>query len=271
MFTATDLSVHSNKDDDRNKAGVATTCSQRGNSSMRIRSIVAGLCLVFSLLVFSLGAENIEGTVVIRKQLTKRRVTAAVPLYERGPGASLAADNEEDPLAAERARVAVWLEGSGLKSALARTDAKIEQKDRRFIPEIIVISAGAKVSFPNLDPIFHNVFSLSKVRAFDLGNYPRGETRTVTFPTAGIVYLNCHLHSNMAATIVVTPNQWNTMGDRAGKFALHDVPPGEYTLVAWHKTAGFFRQPVRLAAGQDVKTEFLIPLNADGSRLRPDR
>jgi plastocyanin len=233
---------------------------------MSIRGLIAGL-----LLAFSLHATSIEGTIVIRKQLTKRRVTAAVPLYQRGPGADLTADTEDDPLAAERGRVAVWLEGPELKSAVAQTTAKMEQKDRRFIPEIIVIPAGAKVSFPNLDPIFHNVFSLSKTRAFDLGNYPRGETRTVTFPTPGIVYLNCHLHSNMAATIVITPNRWNTMGDRAGKFALNDVPPGEYTLVAWHKTAGFFRQPVRITAGQDVKTEFLIPLNADGSRLRPDR
>jgi len=221
----------------------------------------------------SLHAETIEGTIVIRKQLTKRRVTAAVPLYERGPGVGLKADSEEDPLAAERARVAIWLEGSGLKASGdgLETSARIEQKDRRFVPEIVIIPTGAKVSFPNLDPIFHNVFSLSKPRAFDLGNYPRGETRTVNFPAPGIVYLNCHLHSNMAATIVVTPNRWNTMGDRAGKFALNDVPPGEYTLVAWHKTAGFFRQPVRITAGQDVKTEFLIPLNADGSRLRPDK
>ena len=234
---------------------------------MKLPCIISGL-----LLVLSLHAAEIEGTIVIRKQLTKRRVTAAVPLYQRGPGPSLTADTEEDPLAAERARVAVWLEGPGLKSGGddARTGARIEQKDRRFIPEIIVISSGATVSFPNLDPIFHNVFSLSGTRAFDLGNYPKGDTRTVAFPTAGIVYLNCHLHSNMAATIVVTPNRWNTLGDRSGKFVLKDVPPGEYTVVAWHKAAGFFRHQLQITEGHDVKTEFLIPLNADES-LQPNR
>ena len=235
---------------------------------MKFPGIISGL-----LLVLSLHAADIEGTIVIRKQLTKRRVTAAVPLYQRGPGAGLTADAEEDPLAAERARVAVWLEGPELKPGGddAWTGARIEQKDRRFIPEIIVIPSGATVSFPNLDPIFHNVFSLSGARAFDLGNYPKGETRTVAFPTAGIVYLNCHLHSNMAATIVVTPNRWNTLGDRSGKFVLKDVPPGEYTAVAWHKAAGFFRHRVRVTDGNDAKTEFLIPLNADGSRLQPDK
>ena len=107
-----------------------------------------------------------------------------------------------------------------------------------------MIQAGAKVSFPNLDPIFHNVFSLSGAKTFDLGNYPKGDTRMVIFPEPGIVYVNCHLHPNMTATIVVDAKQWNTKADRDGHFVLPDVPPGKYTVVAWHKAAGFFRQQV---------------------------
>ncbi len=126
---------------------------------------------------------------------------------------------------------------------------------------------GRKCSFPNNDPIFRNVFSLSGPRTFDLGNYPKGDTRIVAFPEPGIVYVNCHLHSNMTATIVVAPNRWNARADRDGRFELPDVPPGKYTIVAWHKAAGFFRQPVVVAAGRDEHVEFLIPVDENGRRI----
>jgi plastocyanin len=214
-----------------------------------------------------LRAGNIEGNVVIKRQLTKRRVTASVPLYQRGPGVALGADPDEDPVAAERARVVIWLEGIAEPSADPPKTVKMEQENRRFLPDTLVIPAGGKVSFPNLDPIFHNVFSLSRPKAFDLGNYPKGDTRVVIFPEPGIVFVNCHLHPNMTAVIVVAPNRWNTRSDRAGHFQLSDVPPGEYTAVAWHKAAGYFRQQVRIEAGHDARIEFLIPLDVDGSRL----
>jgi hypothetical protein len=147
----------------------------------------------------------------------------------------------------------------------------MEQTNRRFSPETLVIEAGAKVSFPNHDPIFHNVFSLSGPKTFDLGNYPKGDTRVVMFPEPGIVYVNCHLHPNMTATIVVAPNRWNTRVDREGQFELQDVPPGKYTIVAWHKAAGFFRQTVEVAAGRDERVEFLIPIDENGRTLGTQR
>jgi plastocyanin len=218
-------------------------------------------------------AARIEGTIVIRKKLTKRRVTAQVPMYQRGPAVELSADREEDPLAFERSRVAVYLEGRFPPQASA-TDAvekplvvTMAQTNRRFSPETVVIQAGSTVSFPNNDPIFHNVFSLSGPKTFDLGNYPRGDTRMVMFPEPGIVYVNCHLHPNMAATIVVTPNRWNAQADRDGRFALQDVPPGKYTIVAWHKAAGFFRRTVVIEAGRDEHVEFLIPIDENGRSL----
>lgn len=203
-------------------------------------------------------AESINGTVVVTKKLTKRRVTASLPLYQRGTAVELAPDTPEDSLAFERQRVVIWLEGRHPATPITAT---LDQQNRRFTQDTIVIPAGSKVSFPNLDPIFHNVFSLSKAKSFDLGNYPKGEARTVTFPEPGIVYVNCHLHSNMAATIVVTPNQWNARADQDGQFGLHDVPPGEYTVVAWHKAAGFFRKQIKLLPGQNASLEFLVPLS----------
>ncbi len=216
-------------------------------------------------------AERIEGTVVIKKKLTKRRVTAEVPMYQRGTGVALAADAEEDPLAFERSRVAVWLEGPLSRDAPSGVAARLDQTNRRFSPELLVIQAGSKVSFPNNDPVFHNVFSLSGPKSFDLGNYPKGDTRYVTFPEPGIVYVNCHLHPNMAATIVVAPNKWNTLADREGRFELEDVPPGKYTVVAWHKAAGFFRQVVTVSEGHSQQVDFLIPIDENGRTLESHR
>jgi plastocyanin len=213
------------------------------------------------LLCLPLGAESITGTVVIKRKLTPTRVTAAVPLYQRGTTVELGGDPETDPLAIERSHVVVYIEGSG--PAGERVTEKMEQQNRRFMQETVVIPVGSAVSFPNLDPIFHNVFSLSKAKSFDLGNYPKGDSRTVTFTQPGIIYVNCHLHPNMTGTIVVTPNRWEAKPDRDGHFRIDNVPPGKYTIVAWHKTAGFFRHEV--AAGGTV--EFLIPLAADGTPL----
>jgi plastocyanin len=222
-----------------------------------------------------LKAVNIDGTVVIRKKLTRRRVTAQVPLYQRGTAVELGADPEQDPLAFERSRVAIYLEGQfpeehGASDALMApaAPAKMEQTNRQFVPETLVIQAGSKVSFPNLDPIFHNVFSLSGAKSFDLGNYPKGDTRVVTFSEPGVVYVNCHLHSNMTGTIVVTPNRWHTKADRDGRFELQDVPEGKYTIVAWHKAAGYFRQTVTVAAVMEP-IEFLIPVDDQGRTLAP--
>ena len=114
-----------------------------------------------------------------------------------------------------------------------------------------------------MDAIFHNVFSLSKPRSFDLGNYPKGQTRKVVFPVPGIVYVYCHLHPNMAASIVVTPNQWSAKADEDGNFHLAGVPPGKYTAVAWHKKAGFFRQTVVVTENGAPALRFVIPFAAD--------
>lgn len=205
---------------------------------------------------------GIEGTVVVQRRLTKAKVTAAASTYSRGVSVELHADASQDVLAFERSHVVVYLEGS-----LASTPGtgSMEQKDRQFIPDMLVVPAGSTVSFPNLDPIFHNVFSLSKPKEFDLGNYPKDHTRTVTFTKPGIVFVNCHLHSNMGAVIVVTPNQWSTRPAAGGEFRLSDVPPGTYTIVAWHKAAGFFRKRVTVAENGSAAVSFFIPLAAEGN------
>jgi plastocyanin len=217
--------------------------------------IVPAMLIAFTAVAVMAGAD-IEGQIIIKRKLSKRHVTAASGTYHRGTAVELRTDTAEDPLAFERTHVVVYLEGSLPSEPV---NAAIEQKNRRFLPDLLVIPAGSTVSFPNRDLIFHNVFSLSKPKVFDLGNYRKDETRNVVFAKPGIVHLNCHLHPNMGAVIFVTPNAWSTRPDPAGRFILPNVPPGDYKIIAWHKAAGFFRQHVRVAENHAPSVEFLIP------------
>ena len=217
-----------------------------------------------SLETAALRGANVEGTVVIKRKLTKRKVTSAAGSYDRGVAVDLHTDQGagqgDDPLAFERSRVVVYLDGGRPSRPVTAT---LEQKNRQFFPDTLVIPAGSSVSFPNLDPIFHNVFSLSKAKSFDLGNYAKDHTRVVTFPKPGIVFVDCHLHPNMAAAIVVTPNRWNAKADGAGHFVIPDVPPGSYTIVAWHKAGGTFRHTVNVTEGGASDVRFFIPLEEE--------
>jgi plastocyanin len=223
---------------------------------------IAGTILTGLVTLTSLAGADIQGTVTIQRKLTPRNVTPAAGLYQRGPAVALHSDTKEDALDYERSHVVVYLEGQprGASITAAPLSAVMDQQDRRFSPDLVVIPAGSQVSFPNFDPIFHNVFSLSKPKSFDLGNYPKGQTRIVTFPKPGLVFVYCHLHPNMAGTIVVTPNQWAARVDSSGRFVLPDVPPGTYSVVAWHKTGGTFRKTVEVTAGKDSVVNFFVPL-----------
>src|SRR5579872_1199253 len=186
-------------------------------------TIIAGLMILAGLA----SAADVRGTITIERKLTPRNVTPAAGLYQRGSPVALQSDTHENALDYERSHVVVYLEGEQGKAAQITPESirgEMEQQNRRFAPDLVVIPAGSSVSFPNFDPIFHNVFSLSKAKSFDLGNYPKGQTRVVTFPTPGVVAVYCHLHSNMSATIVVAPTRWATQADGKGAFVLKDVP-----------------------------------------------
>jgi plastocyanin len=224
------------------------------------------LCIFLAIGTFAAGAQaqDITGTILIKKKLTRRSITAPVSVYQRGTVVSLGKDAEEDPLAFERSRVVIYLEGPGLSAVAVSKPAAppMQQLNRRFSPDLLVVPVGGSVSFPNMDPIFHNVFSLSKPKTFDLGSYDKGESRSVTFSKPGVVYVYCRLHPNMEATIVVTPNRWYARSDPSGQFRIPDVPPGRYTIVAWHKAAGFFRKSIVIEAGHDTVADFFIPIDA---------
>ena len=220
-------------------------------------AVLLGVCLA----ALPLCAGDVAGLVRIDRKLTKPKVTAPTSSYQRGAAVELGSDSV-DPLVWERLRVVIYIDGHLPAKPLT---ASIEQKNRRFLPETLVVPVGSTVSFPNLDPIFHNVFSLSKAKSFDLGNYARNQTRTVTFTKPGIVFVHCHLHPNMAASIVVSPNAWSTQPDGEGRYELANVPAGKQKIVAWHKAAGFFEQTIDVAATGRTIVDFAIPVPTESN------
>ncbi len=114
---------------------------------------------------------------------------------------------------------------------------RLAQQRQMFEPRVVVVPVGGNVSFPNLDPIYHNVFSVSPTKRFDLGKYPRGQSRTVRFEKPGVVNVYCDIHTDMAAFIVVTPSRAWARPGADGRYELSGLPAGRYHLVWWHPDA----------------------------------
>lgn len=153
----------------------------------------------------------------------------------------------------------LWFEriSASADSAIAPPSRpKLAQKDQCFMPRVVSVSAGGTVDFPNQDPIYHNVFSVSTVRRFDLGKYPKGHSRSVTFQKAGVVNVYCDIHSDMAAFILVAPNRAYTQPGPDGAFALPGVPAGRYTLHVWHPDFGAFEREVELAEDRTLALSY---------------
>jgi plastocyanin/cytochrome c556 len=142
-----------------------------------------------------------------------------------------------------------------------RGTAKLSQKLRQFEPRVLPVIVGTTVEFPNDDTIFHNVFSLSKTKPFDLGLYEPGHTATVSMDRTGLVKVYCNIHPDMCASIVVLANPWYALSDRDGAFVICNVPSGEYTLRAWNDLGAEARQHITLgAAGSSAIVEAKLDL-----------
>jgi len=223
---------------------------------MRLALIVIGGLIVGATAPRAAGQE-IQGQLAITRTLTKPRVV--LPTYSvRGVSPHTTHETAPKPIS-EWSRVVVYLEADNAPAA-TRVIATLNQTGQRFEPEMIVVPAGSSVSFPNSDPIFHNVFSLSKTKAFDLGFYPERETRLVKFNKPGVVQVFCHLHPDMNATILVVPNAWYTRPTENGAFTFSSIPPGTYQVVVWHQSAGFFSKRIQVSEKGVARVSIEIPV-----------
>lgn len=135
--------------------------------------------------------------------------------------------------------VVVWLDpASGVFPPIVKpAKAIMQQRDKKFVPHVLAVTVGARVAFPNEDPIFHNAFSNFNGQIFDVGLYKPGASRTVVFNREGIVRVFCNIHPQMSAVIVVLGTPYFAVSARNGVFEILDVPPGDYQFHVFHERA----------------------------------
>jgi plastocyanin len=213
---------------------------------------------ILLLSVLPILAGEVIGRAVITKHLTKKALS---PVVYNLRGTALPAAPASEPVN-EFDRMVVVLEGGTLPSKPPVT-AVLDQRNGRFEPEIAIVPVGSAIDFPNFDPIFHNVFSLSKTQPFDLGFYPKGQSRTVKLNHAGIVQVYCHIHANMYAAIIVTSSPWYGRPSADGSFSWNDVPAGHYRLTAWHKIAGLYKTEVDVPESGKVEVSIQVPVDVE--------
>jgi plastocyanin len=195
-------------------------------------------------------------------------VTGHVRLTARIKGSALAStayptravDSSDAQPVPEIRNVVVYLADVAFRGPAPPVKAVLHQEHETFVPHVLPITRGSTVEFPNDDPIFHNVFSLSSAASFDLRRYPHGQSRSQQFPKAGIVKVFCHIHSHMSATILVLDHPYFAVPGADGAFELPNVPPGEYTLVGWHERVGERRSRVRVERGKAATVNLALPV-----------
>lgn len=143
----------------------------------------------------------------------------------------------EPNIPADRRRSVVYLE-TAPRSAFDTGEerhARMDQRNEQFVPHVLAIVAGMWVDFPNDDTTYHNVFSLSKAKEFNLGRYAAGHSKSVRFEQPGIVRVFCEIHAHMNAFILVFAHRYFAVTDDDGRYRLENVPPGTYTVEVWNE------------------------------------
>jgi plastocyanin len=192
------------------------------------------------------------------------RVDIGIPVPTRRPTTAYAARSVPSPALAsesERRHVVIYLRNAR-PQGVGPMRVSIRQRNETFTPRVVAVTVGSDVDFPNDDPIYHNVFSLSRVRTFNLGRFPRGDTRRVRFDRPGIVKIFCEIHSHMSAAVMVFDHPWFAMPDETGRFELTGVPPGAHEVTAWHERLGDTTVTIRVEPGRPATADFVLPVPA---------
>ena len=231
---------------------------------------------LFSFAELIVGADTLATLApIFREGAPPRITTATVPVPLNAPPQPLAAGNsdEEEPtpprpatgsLAGAVQTGVAGFEGFAvvtLEPAFAHFHPRpprhrvIEQRNRQFAPHVVVVPVGSTVSFPNFDGVYHNVFSRSEVKPFDLGLYKAGQEREITFDKDGIVRIGCNLHANMSAVVAVVSAPYYAVTDSHGHFNFRSLKPGSYRLRAYSEGRDEPTvQVVRIAADKNSVT-----------------
>lgn len=180
------------------------------------------------------------------------RVDVGSPMADTEPRPGVAALGQDSTFHAHKRRTAVvYIEVAPQAAFEGGTVARVamSQQSESFVPHVLAVRAGTIVDFPNNDTIYHNVFSLSKTKRFDLGRYAKGQSKSVRFDEPGIVRVFCDIHSHMNAFILVFAHRFFDVTDEQGRYRIDQVPPGTYALVAWYE--GVVRQTRTVTIPED--------------------
>jgi len=194
---------------------------------------------------------SLRGRVEIRR---------ALPPPERRPGvAELNSPGVRD--VPDRRRAVVYLETAprGAFEDREPQRGRMDQRNETFLPNVLAITVGTVVDFPNNDSTYHNVFSLSKPRRFDLGRYAKGRSKAVRFDRPGVVRVFCDIHSHMSAFIIVFNHRYFDTTDAEGRYRIDAIPPGTYSVAAWHDGATRETRTVTIPESGTVEVDFEVP------------
>lgn len=144
----------------------------------------------------------------------------------------------------------------GETASAPRNPVLLDQINLTFVPHVLPVVAGTTVSFPNSDQVRHNVFSPSSAKRFNLGTYPRGVARQVTFDKPGEVALLCNVHAEMSAYVLVLETRYFVVSAKDGSYSLNHLPPGKYTVTAWHERFKPVSLPVEIQGTETVPMHF---------------
>lgn len=159
-------------------------------------------------------------------------------------------------VAKHRANTVVYVR-EGAKGPVKPREAVMDQRGLVFVPRVLPIQAGSTVMFLNSDPTGHNVYTVDGEK-YDLGTWPAGEKRPHTFTKPGVYRQLCHVHDDMIAFIVVLDTSFYALSDKAGRFRLEGLPPGDYVLGVWHEKMAADDLRVTVTAGGT--TAVTVPL-----------
>ena len=213
-------------------------------------AFVASVSLVSLRPAFAARNGSIRGRVEVRR---------VIPPVERRPGVS---DLGTAPVrgADDRLRSVVYLE-SAPRGAFETDEgghAVMDQRNETFVPHLLAITTGTTVDFPNSDKFYHNVFSLSKARRFDLGRYAAGHSQSIRFDRAGIVRVFCDIHSHMNAFILVFTHPFFAITDGDGRYHIDNVPSGVYNVIAWNEGTASDPKPITVPDGAAAELDFTL-------------
>lgn len=174
------------------------------------------------------------------------RIEGAVTLLEAGQARANASG------------VVVWVEGVRLPNGGHAGTPEMKSFHKSFVPRVLAVETGEPVDFPNADPIFHNVFSVSGPNRFDLGLYRRGRSKQKAFDQPGLVRVYCNIHPQMVGYIRVVDSSFFAVTGRDGGFAFDRVPEGARTVHAWCEEGGETSAPALVRRDRTTKTAITI-------------